>query len=179
MKARSLLLLCMLAAALCLAGCEKDSSDSGSDTPKATATPTVTEAPKGTTESWGIYKEIFVPEGMKLTGGSQIDKEDPNSVWVQQTTNLLNYYLFGVSTEERCEKDVAATKEYNKESNPEDVTLKIGDCEWKGVAYKYQGTTDVAQMYAVIGDKVINVRLAGFAYDSDTSKSILGSLKFD
>ena len=179
MKVRSLLLLCIIAA-LCLAGCEKDGADdSGSDTPKATATPTITEAPKGTVESWGIYKEIFIPEGMKLTPGSQLDKEDPNGVWVQQTSNLLNYYLFIVSTEEQCVKDVEATKEYNKESNPEDVTLMTGDIAWKGVTYKYQGTTDVAQMYAVIGDKVINVRFGGFAYDSDITKSILGSLKLD
>ena len=36
------------------------------------------EMPNGTTESWGIYEEVFVPEDMKLTTGDTIDSENEN-----------------------------------------------------------------------------------------------------
>jgi hypothetical protein len=35
----------------------------------------------------------------------------------------------------------------------------------------------MVQMYAKIGDKVITVRIGGFAYDADTTKAILSSIK--
>lgn len=175
MKKKSMLLICALGMSLGFAGCGDSKSDN-TGSALAVTTEAQTEAPKGTTGNWGNYEEIFIPDGMKLTGGSQIDKEDPNSVWVQPE-NSMNYFLFGVSTEEQCQKDVESTKTFNKDSNPQDVTVKTGDYDWKGVAYKYNGTSDVAQLYAKIGDKVVMVRIGGYAYDSDTSKAILGSIK--
>lgn len=134
------------------------------------------EMPNGTTESWGIYEEVFVPEDMKLTTGDTIDSENENAVWVTKTDNAMNYFYFVLSTEEQSEKDIATTLETNGKYNPEEVAIKIGDIEWKGVGYSYLGS-DVAQMYATIGDKVINVRMAGFAYNSDYSGAILSSIK--
>ena len=63
-----------------------------------------------------------------------------------------------------------------------DVSIKIGEYEWVGVTYLYQtysGLSDVVQMYAVIGEKAVNVRMAGFSYDSEITKAILGSIKLN
>lgn len=169
MKKLAVALICVFVMIFCLGGC------GGSGT-AAQGTEAKIEMP-GTTESWGIYEEIFVPDGMKLTGGSLTDPEDQSSVWIQNGDNAMEYYLFVVSTEEQSKKDVAATKEYNKDSDPQDVTLTTGDYAWTGVAYKYGGETDVAQLYASIGGTVINVRMGGYAYDADSTKAILGSIK--
>jgi len=176
MKKKTAIVIGALGMALCFAGCG-DSKDTSTTAAPAAVTEAATEAPKGTTGTWGIYAEFFIPEGMKLTGGSQIDKEDQNAFWIQKEDNAMNYYLFGVSTEEQSKKDVESTKEYNKDSNPQDITLKAGSIDWTGVTYKYGGTTDMVQMYAKIGDKVITVRIGGFAYDADTTKAILSSIK--
>ena len=203
MKKKIAMLMCLLVLVLSLAACGDKKDDAGKDdssskNEKTTETNTANDDKKdnatdeqkdveedepkdaeikGTTGSWGIYTEILVPDGMKLTQGSQIDKEDENYVWVQKTDNLMTYFLFNASTEEQCQKDVEATKKANSSSDPKEVTVKTGDYEWKGVTYKYGGTTDVSQMYAVIGEKAINVRFAGFAYDDATTVAILGSLK--
>jgi len=176
MKKKNMILICALGMSLGFAACGDSKSDNTGSAPAAT-TEAQTEAPKGTTGNWGNYEEIFIPDGLKLTGGSQIDKEDPDSLWIQKVETSIDYYLFGISTEEQSQKDVESTKSFNKESNPQDVTLKTGDYEWKGVAYKYNGTMDVSQMYAKIADKVVMVRIGGFAYDSDSTKAILGSIK--
>ena len=189
MKKFAWILAAVLALSLCLAGCDKKDDVTENPGSAGNAAQT-TEAPAakltGTTESWGAYAEVFVPDGMKLTGGSQIDKEDQNSMWVQKSDNALNYFLFAISTEEQCQKDVAATKEYNKDSESvsemQDVSIKIGAYEWAGVSYLYEtysGPSPVVQMYAVIGDRAVNVRMAGFAYDSDVTKAILESLKLN
>ena len=179
---RKKLLLCALGMALFITGCgdKKDGTTGASSDTQAVSTTTAEETVKGATESWGVYETIFIPDGMKLIGGSQLDKEDKKAFWIQENDNALNYYLFEVSSEEQSKKDVEATKTYNKDYNPEDVTIKTGDYEWIGVAYKYDGYSgpmDVSQLYATIGNTVINVRIGGFAYDSDKSKAILASLK--
>jgi hypothetical protein len=189
MKKIAWILAAILALSLCLMGCDKKDDVTENPGSAGNAVQT-TEAPAakltGTTESWGAYAEVFVPDGMKLTGGSQIDKEDQNSMWVQKSDNALNYFLFVISTEEQCQKDVAATKEYNKDSDKvtemKDVSVQTGAYTWTGVSYLYEtysGPSPVVQMYAVIGDKAVNVRMAGFAYDSDVTKAILESLKLN
>lgn len=189
MKKMAWILTGILAISLCFAACDKKDDSAGTTGGAANAVQT-TETPaaklSGTTDSWGVYAEVFVPDGMKLTGGSQLDKEDPNSMWVQKSDNAMNYYLFGISTEEQCQKDVAATKEYNKDSDKvselKDVSIQTGAYTWTGVSYMYEsysGPSPVVQMYAVIGDKAVNVRIAGFAYDSDMTKAILESVKLN
>ncbi len=189
MKKMAWFLAGILAVSLCFAGCDKKEGSSGETSGAANAVQT-TEAPAakltGTTESWGVYAEVFVPDEMKLTGGSQTNKEDQNSLWVQKSDNAMNYYLFVISTEEQCQKDVAATKEYNKDnekvSEMKDVSIQAGAYTWTGVSYLYEsysGPSPVVQMYAVIGDKAVNVRIAGFAYDSDVTKTILESIKLN
>ena len=189
MRKTAWILAGILALSLSLNGCDK--KDDVSDNPSgAGSIVQTTEAPAakltGTTGSWGVYAEVFVPDGMKLTGGSNIDKEDQNSMWIQKNDNALNYYLFTISTEEQCKKDVATTKEYNQGlenvSEMKDVSIKIGEYEWVGVTYLYQtysGPSDVVQMYAVIGEKAVNVRMGGFSYDSEITKAILESIKLN
>ena len=164
-----------------LAACGgKDEGSAGSDSAgKNTDTSTPepeTEKIKGTTGSWGIYSEILVPDGMNLTTGTTTNAEDENAVWVKKADNAMNYFYFVLSTEEQSQKDIAATLQVNDKYTPEEVSVKTGDIEWKGVGYSYLGS-DVAQMYATIGDKVINVRMTGFAYNSDYAKAILGAIK--
>ena len=157
-------------------GAEKPGETKAPVTAAETTTAAAPETPKGAIESWGIYEEIFIPEGMKLAAGGITNAEDENAVRVLKTDNPLNYFYFILSTEEQSQKDIAATIEANGKYNPEEVTFKTGDFEWKGVGFNALGS-DVAQMYAAIGDKVINVRIAGFAYNSDDAAAILRSIK--
>ncbi|MBR4781766.1 MAG: hypothetical protein IK014_10470 [Lachnospiraceae bacterium] len=181
MKKKVVMLMCIMVMVCSLVACggkdegSSGSNSSGKNTDTSTPEPEA-EKIKGTTGSWGIYSEILVPDGMNLTTGTTTNAEDENAVWVKKADNAMNYFYFVLSTEEQSRKDVAATIEKNQTYNPEEVTLKAGDLEWKGVGYNYLGS-DVAQMYAVIGDKVINVRMAGFAYNSDYATVILGSIK--
>ncbi|MBR1893811.1 MAG: hypothetical protein IJ823_00985, partial [Bacteroidales bacterium] len=88
---------------------------------------------------------------------------------ISTVADFWNYQLHGLwilSTEEQSQKDIAATIGANGKYNPEEVTFKTGDYEWKGVGFNALGS-DVAQMFAMIGDNVINLRMAGFAYNSD------------
>ena len=183
MKKKVALLMCILVMVCSLAACggsDGDSAGSGSsgkNNDTSSTTPEPEEAKiKGTTESWGIYSEILVPEGMHIRTGNTTDENDENAVWVNKDDNAMNYFYFVLSTEEQSQKDVAATLQVNDKFTPEEVSVKTGDIEWKGVGYSYLGS-DVAQMYATIGDKVINVRMTGFAYNSDYAKAILGSIK--
>ncbi len=179
----------VLMLSICMVGCGKkddSSNDAGSTGNAGQTTEAPTAKPTGTTESWGVYSEVFVPDGMKLTGGSQIDKEDQNSMWVLKNDNAMNYFLFVISTEEQCQKDIASTKEYNKDSDKvsemKDVSVQTGAYTWTGVSYLYEtysGPSPVVQMYTVIGDKAVNVRMAGFAYDSDITKAIMESIKLN
>ncbi len=178
MRKKVAALVLTLGLALCFTGCGDKKDDSGnSGSTQGSSQEATTEAPKGKTESWGNYSEFFVPEGMKYTPGSQIDKEDQKAFWIQKEDDPMKYYLFGETTAEQAEKDVQTTMDLNKSSNPTEVTLKAGDYEWKGVTYKYSGTTDVSMLYAEIGGKTINVRIGGYAYDEDSTKAILASIK--
>ena len=184
MKKKAALLMCILVMVCSLAACggsDGDSAGSGSSGKNNDTTSTTTPEPeeekiKGTTESWGIYSEIFVPEGMHIRTGNTTDANDENAVWVNKDDNAMNYFYFVLSTEEQSQKDIAATLQVNDKYTPEEVSVKTGDIEWKGVGYSYLGS-DVAQMYATISDKVINVRMTGFAYNSDYAKAILGAIK--
>ena len=185
MKIKATVIICVLLLISCLTSCGNKTGDSaGSDrTVLNNDNSSTKEAPeseavkiKGTTGSWGIYSKILVPDGMSLTTGTKTNARDKNAVWVKKTDNGANFFYFILSTKARSQKDIASTIEINANHNPKEATLKTGTYEWTGVSYKYQGS-EVAQMYAVIDDKVINVRMAGFAYDSDVATSILGSIK--
>ena len=176
---KAIIALFAVAAIMALTACgggKKPDETKAPVTAAETTTAAAPETPKGAIESWGIYEEIFIPEGMKLAAGGITNAEDENAVRVLKTDNPLNYFYFILSTEEQSQKDIAATIEANGKYNPEEVTFKTGDFEWKGVGFNALGS-DVAQMYAAIGDKVINVRMAGFAYNSDDAAAILGSIK--
>lgn len=185
MKRRAKILAVVLMLSICLIGCgkkdEADSSSGAGQTTQASASKL-----NGTTESWGVYSEVFVPDGMTLTASSTTDKEDQNYVRLIKNENMLDYIYFNISTEEQCQKDVAATKNYNKDSDKvsemKEVSVKAGSYEWTGISYMYEtygGTSPVVHMYAVIGDKAVNVRMAGFSYDSEIAKAILESIKLN
>ena len=157
-------------------GDKKDDTTTGG----AAATEAVsTEAQlKGTTGNWGNFAEILIPEGMELKGGSQIDNEDQNALWVWDSEDKTKYFYITIKgTKEEAESDVNSTKELNKDSNPQDVSLTTGDLTWTGVAYKYDNSIDCMHMYCQKGDKALTVIAGKYAYDSDISKSILGSIK--
>lgn len=172
------LVLLTLGMTMAFAACgdkKEDTTTGGGATTEAVATEAQT---KGTTGSWGNFAEIMIPDGMKLTGGSQTDKEDQNALWIQEEANLSNYFLISiVDSKDKAEMGVNGTKEMNKDSNPQDVSLSAGDMNWTGVAYKYDNRIDCVHMYCQKGDKVMTVLSGGYAYDSDISKAILGSIK--
>ena len=157
---------------------DKKDGDTGSAGDASVSTEAKPEAAQGTTSSYGSFSEIFIPAGLKLVEGSQIDKEDQDSFSLQdEGGDYKKYYMFSVMDEEAAKSGVESTKQINKDSNPQDVSFTVGDVTWTGVTYKYGGDLDVTQAYGKIGDKCVNAMFSGFAYDSDTTKAVLGGLK--
>ena len=138
------------------------------------STPAAAEAVKGSVQTWGNIS-IFVPEGMTLSGGSLIDPEDPDSLWIQLDENQMHYFLVNIVDEETAVSSVDATKEMN--DGAADVSVTIGSITWKGAAYKYAGMTDCFQMWASVNGKIALVQAAWYAYDGAEAKAVLESIK--
>ncbi len=164
--------------ALGMTACGGSENKTETDTAAPAATTEAKAEISGANETWGEFKEVFVPGDMTLTGGSQIDKESKKDFMLQGKDNPSVYMMFSIKDdEEKCKSDVETTKKMNQESNPQDVTLTAGSLSWSGVAYKYGGTTDCFQMYAKVGDKYVTVMSGYNAYDAEKTEKVLGSIK--
>ena len=146
-------------------GTASGSADSGSQAAADTV--------KGETVTWGNITAL-VPEGMTYTGGSVIDKKDPDVLNIAKKDNATNYFLITVNDDLDEAKDgVTATKEAN--DGAKDTTFEAG-AKWTGVTYDFSGMA-VNHVYAQVGDKVVVIQSYGFAPDDDTTKAVLGSIK--
>lgn len=138
------------------------------------AAPAAAESVKGSVQTWGNIS-VFVPEGMTLTGGSLIDHDDPDALWIQLDENPMHYFLVNIVTQDVAISGVDTTKEMN--SDTKDVTLDLGGNTWTGVTYKYAGMSDCFQMWAPMNGKIALVQAAWYAYDGAEAKAVLQSIK--
>ena len=158
------LLLCVAAFASC--GGNGGSSSSGSDKPAA-------DSVSGKTETWG-NTTVLVPDGMTLTGGNVLDKENPDVVNIAKSDNAMNYFLITINdSEDGAKMGIDSTKEANKGSK--DVSFEAG-VKWTGVSYEYSGSP-AFQAYGEFDGRFAVVQSFGFATDDETTTAILSSLK--
>ena len=169
---KALFVLLALTLVLSFAACGGESTSSTGEAEPAD------DSVKGAPQTWGNIT-VFVPDTMKLSGGSMINKEDPNALSLQLKENESHYVMFStLSDEDTAVSSVATTKEMNASSNPVDVTFTAGGVEWKGVAYKYAGMSDCFMVYANVSGTVFVVQGGWYAYDSAEVKAILGGFTY-
>lgn len=145
-----------------LSGCDFNSMLSGQD------------RVEGSVQTWGNIS-VFVPNGMTLSGGSLTNHDDPDALMVQLDENQMHYFLVTVMDREDAEDSVKITKEMN--SDAKDITMKVGDTTWTGVNYKFAGTSDCFELWALIDGKVALVQAAWYTCDSAEAKAVLESIK--
>ena len=161
---------------LSLPACGSKEEETTAEVIKETVTTENAPSVPGKKESYGNYKTIFVPEGMKLSGGSLGGKEDPSTVWIQLKDNEARYYRLSIEDEETCKTSVNQTKEVNQ--GAKEVTISAGSTTWTGAAYRYNDMMDCFQVYGKVGDKFVLVSAGWYSYDDDKTKAILESLSF-
>ncbi len=128
----------------------------------------------GKTENWGNIT-VLVPDGMKLTGGNILDKNNPDVVNIAKEDKATNYFLITISdSEDNAKSGIESTRGMNK--GCEDVSLELDTGKWEGVTYDYSGMK-VFQIYGKVDGRIAVVQSYGFEADSETSKAILNSLK--
>ena len=123
----------------------------------------------GSVETWGNIS-VLVPEGMVLNGGSLTDKEDPNTLWVQDPNSMTPYFLISLYSEENAASSIETTKELNDALDIDPFALN--GVEWTGVDYDSGGLP----CFQVMGGGFL-VGSAGFGLDDDAALAVLASLE--
>ena len=90
---------------------------------------------KGEQKTWGNIS-VFVPEKYSLNGGSLANDNDKNQCTIkpEQSTNMYDYFIVAITNAKNALSNIESTKSVN---NAEDVTVKVGDTEWKGCKYLF------------------------------------------
>ena len=162
---------------LSLPACGSKEEETTAEVVKETVTTEkATSSVPGTKESYGNFKTVFVPEGMKLVGGSLGGKDDPSTVWIQLKDNEARYYRLSIEDEETCKNSANQTKEVNQ--GAKEVTINAGGTKWTGAAYRYNDMMDCFQIYGKVGDKFVLVSAGWYSYDDEKTTAILESLGF-
>lgn len=152
-----------------------DPDDNGNLVPGENTDPgNQTPAIRGETRDYGIYTGLFIPESMTFTEGTMIDPESPEGFRLTDKDHPTSYIYFGPSTDP--EWDIDHSREVNAEYDPQDITFELNGNTWTGITYKYNGETDVFQIYTTVGEHVISVMSAGYPYDGALVKAVLGSV---
>ncbi len=161
---RIVIIVSVAMAVLAAAGCgNKGNSETEPEQPESEV------EISGEQKNWGAF-QVFIPEGMTLTGGSLIDIEDPNSLWIQPEEFSLDCLQITKTDEASAEKDIKEAKEAYDTS---DISkFSAGEFSWTGVSY-VSGDRLVQILMGVSGGICVEVKITGYEYDSDMVKSIL------
>ena len=129
----------------------------------------------GATETeWGDFV-VSVPQGYELKGGDVFDDTDPNIFKVMKSD--FDYIEF----KSESDKQMMQNYNYNHDTytNEQQDLPKVdyAGVDWTGFQYGDGFGGYGFEMYGKIGDKNIRISAAGFAYDSEEAKGIIGSLK--
>ena len=127
----------------------------------------------GGEQVWGDWT-VNVPGEFTLKGGDFIDENDKRYFSVKKSD--FKYFDFNADGEENIKKHY----EYNKKTytnEQQDVKGTYGSNEWVGFQYSDGFGGFGFEAYATVGGELIRVSAAGFKFDSNEAKDVLGSLK--
>lgn len=148
------------------AACEGSGQENGDDT---------SENSVGKTETWGNIN-IYVPGGSKLVGGSLVDGADPDSLSIKSEDGKSYYVVTVLKDESKAKDGISSTREKNSGETPDEVTLDVDGTVWSGIAYKHADSYESFQIWAKIGNKAVLVSADRHAYDSEETRTVLGSI---
>lgn len=152
------------------------SATENAPTEKVTDKPTESVPVTGAEQSWGELS-VYVPDSMNMQGGNgTLDPEDEQTLWMYNNDNSADYIEVTTKYDEAGAKNnIEMSKSVNETYHPEDVSFTAGS-EWNGITYDAHGIPCTV-LYGAAGEKVYYVMIAGYTYDSDVVRSVLGSLK--
>lgn len=119
--------------------------------------------------TWGNIT-VNVPDGMTATNGGIADKNDENSLWLQNGTA---YLLVSMCDEEKAKSDVSSTKNLN---DGEDASVTVDGITWQGAYYEYSGDP-CWQIYTIVGGNCYEVMSYKYGFDSVEAQTVLSTLK--
>lgn len=166
---RIAIVVSVLMAILAVAGCGKKEEDPGTDPdPQETKVEIL-----GANKVWGSF-QVFVPNGMILTGGSLIDIEDPDSLWIQPKESGLDCFQITKMDKDAVDKDIKAAKEAYETS---DISkFSTDEISWTGISY-LSGDKKVQILKGICPGGCLEVIITGFEYNSDTAMAILEGIQ--
>lgn len=137
-------------------------------------TPSETQSGAAETAAWGDWS-VAVPADFEFRGGDFWDEEDPRYFSVKK--GELYYFDFKADDE----KTIMNQYNYNKNTytnEQKDVSGSYGGIDWTGFEYSDGYGGSGFEAYAMVGGKLIRVSSAGFPFDSEPAKTVLGSLTY-
>lgn len=178
----ALLLVCCLCLSLCACGSNepkatdgKQGTTAGGTTAGSTAVPGTTEPAASQTMRCGDWT-VEVPAGYELKIGDFMDETDTRYFSVRKSN--FSYFDFSADGEESIRRHYY----YNRETyinEQKDVKGRFGGNEWVGFQYSDGYGGYGVEAYAFVGGEMIRVASAGYDFDSDVLKAVLGSLQYD
>ena len=186
MRKRIITLALAAAMSLSLAACgdKKEENDTKATTQAATqaasestteaATEATTEAPAAVEAKTVGEWSVEVPGGWELKIGDFLDENDTRYFAVKKS----DFYYFDFKSD--GEDSIKKNYDHNKKTytnEQQDVQATIGSGEWTGFQYSDGFGGYGFEAYTTIDNTMIRVSSAGFAFDSEETKAVLGSLK--
>ncbi len=166
---RIVVVVSMALAVLACAGCGKEEPAA----PNPDQQPESKAEIAGEQKTWGSF-QIFVPDGMTLTGGSLIDIEDPDSLWIQPEEFSLECFQITKTEKDTVDKEIKAAKgEYE---TSEIGKFSAGKMSWTGISYM-SGNQPVQILKGVNGGDCVEVILTGYEYNSDMAMAVLEGIQ--
>ncbi len=174
----------MLVLSVCLMACGSDKEEEKKDSKEDKATEkndeTVTEehTPEeekltiASTETWGDIT-VGIPADWTLKKGDTFDENDTRYCSVKKSD--FKYFDLKMEDEQMANNHY----NYNKSTytnEQEDVSGKYGDIEWTGFQYSDGWGGYGFELIATVNEKPVRVSSAGFKFDSEEAKLVLGSL---
>lgn len=177
MKKYPLLLLALLIMVMGLTACGQgnDGDDPTDITPSGDNT-SVTDSgdAAGRLEGYGDFAAILIPEEFELVADTLVEG-NPHFVSVKRSD--FTYFDFRNYTDEsEMTRDYEYVKKtYTYEQTPVSATLQ--GISWEGFQYGDGFGGYAFEVYTVIETNYLRVSSAGFAFDHETVKAVLGSVK--
>ena len=131
------------------------------------------DAAGASTDGFGDFGSILVPEEFEFKRDSW-NEENPHFVSVKRS-DFAYFDFHSFTTEEELMKDYEYCKKtYTNEQ--EAVSANYGGIDWTGFQYGDGMGGYGIEVYAIMGSYYVKVSSAGFAFDHEIAKAVLGSV---
>lgn len=166
-------ILLALIMVLSLVACGGDDT-SDDKTPETTTESTASDEVTGTTESFGDFVSVLIPEGYTFERGDVFNEDNPHYVSVEKS-DWTYFNLCNFTTEDEMKSDYDYVKKtYTYEQV--DVSANYGGIDWVGFQYGDGFGGHCFELYAIIGNNYLRVDSAGLAFDDPIAVAVLGSI---